>query len=59
MRYLDRYMDRNRDRETYIEKVEFEIWSEQCAAQAREEELYCDGLDCAWCGEVNCPREKR
>lgn len=49
---------RDRDRETYIEKVEFEIWSEQCAAQAREEELKCDGLDCAWCGEVDCPREK-
>lgn len=58
MRYLDRYMDRNRDRETYIEKVEHEIWTEQCAAQAKEEELKCDGLDCAWCGEVNCPREK-
>ena len=49
----------DRDRETYIEKVEYEVWSEQCAAQAREEEeLNCDGLDCAWCGEVNCPREK-
>lgn len=49
---------RDRDRETYMEKVEYEVWSEQCAEQAREEELRCDGLDCAWCGEVNCPREK-
>lgn len=49
---------RDRDRETYIEKVEYEVWGEQCAAQAREEELKCDGLDCAWCGIVDCPREK-
>lgn len=50
---------RDRDRETYIEKVKYEVWSGQCAEQAREEEeLLCNGLDCAWCGEINCPREK-
>ena len=30
---------------------------EQCAEQAKEE-LECDGIDCAWCGIVDCPREK-
>ena len=48
----------NNDRETAYEKLEYEIFSEQCAEQAEEEQLKCDGLDCAWCGIVDCPREK-
>ena len=44
------------DRETAYEKLEYEIFSEQCAEQALEE-LKCDGLDCAWCGIADCPRE--
>ena len=47
----------NYDRETVNEKLEYEIFSEQCAEQAREEQLKCVGLDCAWCGIADCPRE--
>lgn len=42
------------DRETVHEKLELEMFSEQCFKQAKEE---CDGIDCAWCGIVECPRE--
>ena len=45
-------------KERLMEKLEYEIFSEQCAEQAKEEQLKCDGLDCAWCGIVDCPREK-
>ena len=48
----------NDDIETAYEKLEYEIFSEQCAEQEEEEQLKCDGLDCAWCGIVDCPREK-
>lgn len=47
----------DKDRETAQEKLEYERFSEQCAEQAKEE-LKCDGIDCAWCGIVDCPREK-
>lgn len=43
------------DRETAYEKLEYEMFSEQCFEQAKEEE--CDGIDCEWCDEVECPRE--
>ena len=42
------------DRETVHEKLELETFSEQCFKQAKEA---CDGIDCAWCGIVECPRE--
>ena len=45
-----------KDRETAQEKLEYEIFSEQCFEQ--EKEIQCDGIDCAWCGIVECPREK-
>lgn len=38
-----RFCNYNRDRETAQEKLEFE----------------CEGIDCAWCGIVDCPREKK
>lgn len=41
-------------RETVIEKLEYEVFSEQCFEQAKKE---CDGLDCAWCGIADFPRE--
>ena len=46
----------NRDIETYREKVEYDVWSEQCAEQARQEKIKrseCPygGIDCAWCTE--------
>lgn len=47
-----------KDRETAQEKLEYEIFSEQCFEQEKEEEtIQCDGIDCAWCGIVECPRE--
>lgn len=53
-----RFDDYNRDQETAQAKLEYEMFSEQCAEQEEEEELECDGIDCAWCGIVDCPREK-
>ena len=47
----------NYGRETVYEKLEYEMFSEQCAKQAKEEQAKCDGLDCAWCGIADCPRE--
>lgn len=43
----------NRDIETYREKVEYEVWSEQCVEQERIEysEYPYDGIDCNWCSE--------
>lgn len=46
----------DRDIETYREKVEFEVWSEQCAEQARQEKIKhseypYDNIDCEWCVE--------
>ena len=46
-------------RERLMEKLEFEMFSEQCAAQAREEkkekikrsECPYIGINCAWCLE--------
>ena len=50
-----------KDRETAQEKLEYEIFSEQCFEQEREKEerkkkikrSECPygGIDCAWCGE--------
>ena len=44
-----------KDRETAREKLEYEIFSEQCFEQEKKEEekkrIQCDGIDCAWCGE--------
>lgn len=51
---VDWMVNKMRDRETVQEKLEYEIFSEQCFEQAKEE---CDGIDCAWCGIVECPRE--
>ena len=51
-----------KDRETAQEKLEYEIFSEQCFEQEKKEEekkIQCDGIDCAWCGIIECPREKR
>ena len=52
-----------KDRETAQEKLEYEIFSEQCFEQKKEEEkkkkIQCDGIDCAWCGIIECPREKK
>lgn len=53
-----------KDRETAQEKIEYEIFSEQCFEQEKEKEerkekIQCDGIDCAWCGIIECPREKR
>lgn len=51
-----------KDRETAQEKLEYEIFSEQCFEQEKEEEkekIQCDGIDCAWCGIIECPREKK
>ena len=45
-----------KDRETIQDKLEAEIRCEQMAEQIKEE-IKCDGLDCAWCGIVECPRE--
>ena len=45
------------DRETAQEKLEYEIFSEQCFEQEKEK-IQCDGIDCAWCGIIECPREK-
>ena len=39
------------DRETAQEKLEYEIFSEQCFEQEKEKKRYCEGIDCAWCGE--------
>lgn len=53
-----------KDRETAQEKLEYEIFSEQCFEQENKKEeekkkrIQCDGIDCAWCGIVDCPREK-
>ena len=43
----------NYDRETAQEKLEYEMFSEQCAEQAREEQLKCEPL---WDGKkyINC-----
>ena len=51
-----------KDRETAQEKLEYEIFSEQCFEQEKKEEekekrIQCDGIDCAWCGIIECPRE--
>lgn len=46
-----------KDRETVQEKLEYENFSEQCFEQAKEEEMKCDGIDCAWCDIIECPRE--
>lgn len=48
-----------KDRETAQEKLEYEAFSEQCFEQEKEEEkkMQCDGIDCAWCGIVECPRD--
>ena len=50
-----------KDRETAQEKLEYEIFSKQCFEQEKEEEkkekIQCDGIDCAWCGIVECLRE--
>lgn len=51
-----------KDRETAQEKLEYEIFSEQCFEQEKKEKenkIQCDGIDCAWCGIIECPREKR
>ena len=42
-----------KDRETAQEKLEYEIFSEQCFEQEKEkkEKRYCEGIDCAWCSE--------
>lgn len=51
-----------KDRETAQEKLEYEVFSEQCFEQEKEEEerkMQCDGIDCAWCGIVECPREAK
>ena len=49
-----------KDRETAQEKLEYEIFSEQCFEQEKKEEKKkkikrseCPygGIDCAWCGE--------
>ena len=50
-----------KDRETAQEKLEYEIFSEQCFEQEKKEEekkkkikrSECPygGIDCAWCGE--------
>lgn len=48
--------DFDRDRETVQEKIEAEIRCEQQAQQMKEESK-CDGIDCAWCDIVECPRE--
>lgn len=48
-----------KDRETAQEKLEYEIFSEQCFEQEeKEKRIQCDGIDCAWCGIIECPREK-
>lgn len=48
-----------KDRETAQEKLEYEIFSEQCFEQEKEKKkIQCDGIDCAWCGIIECPREK-
>lgn len=54
-----------KDRETAQEKLEYEIFSKQCFEQEKQEEekkekrIQCDGIDCAWCGIIECPREKK
>ena len=51
-----------KDRETAQEKLEYEIFSEQCFEQEKKEkeerkkkikrsECPYGGIDCAWCGE--------
>lgn len=45
-----------KDRETAQEKLEYEIFSEQCFEQEKKEKIQCDGIDCAWCGIIECPR---
>lgn len=44
-----------KDRETAQEKLEYEIFSEQCFEQEKKEKekkkIHCEGIDCAWCGE--------
>lgn len=47
----------DRDIETMYEKVEYEVFSEQCAQQTRQEKIKrseCPygGIDCAWCSEI-------
>ena len=55
-----------KDRETAQEKLEYEIFSEQCFEQEKEErkkkikrsECPYGGIDCAWCGE-DCEEDDR
>lgn len=45
------------DKETIEEKIECEIFKEQCAEQIRQERQ-CEGIDCAWCLEDCCEWKK-
>lgn len=49
-------------KERLIEKIEYDIKSDMIAQKKEEEKkkekrIQCDGIDCAWCGIVECPRE--
>lgn len=42
----------DRDIETYREKVEYEVWSEQAQQEKiKRSECPYGGIDCAWCTE--------
>jgi len=46
----------NDDRETYEDKVAYEVESEEWLDDYKEQ--YCDGIDCAWCCDAECRRWK-